>query len=165
MGALVALIAVAFVWSKPDASGPLVPPDGASIPIPVEGTGAGTWGIPLPLNTSDLEVTLQDVTLLGATGIEIIGMGIHDPAVSGESILTAPGFPPPGIELGPIAGAVLPPRQEDGFSKEVLVGIGLAAGAPWGWVEAVKVTYVAGGRAYEVILPFTLRVGADAPDA
>lgn len=70
------------------------------------------------------------------------------------------GFPPAGVRLAPVKGAVLPPSGLGHL--QVLIGV-RRDGSADGGIDALHVRYVNDGTRYEDVLPYSLYLRADAP--
>lgn len=123
--------------------------------LPPEETG--TWGTVIS-NPVDLPITLESITGSNIRGITIVGMGMSDPEIDG-GIGTAFGFPPAGVALAPVKGAVLPPSGIGHL--QVLIGV-RRDGSADGGIDALRVRYVYDGTTYEDVLPYSLYLRADA---
>jgi hypothetical protein len=143
--------------------GPLVQEQTWAIEFPLAPGQSGTWGVSLPRNTTSSAITIESVDLLNPAGLEIVGIGVNDPAVDG-GIGTAYGFPPAGATLAEPMGAVIPPNAS--ADLQVLVGVRLVEPGKDGTIDALRVRYRHQGVRYEVLIPDRLRLFTPpAPDA
>lgn len=115
-------------------------------------------GIPLPLNTTGKDVRLRSVRLEGLAGATVHGMGIHDPRATNLGVGTAEGFPPAGVRLTPVEGAVLGADRSSGWTLDIVVGISRDPGADPGSFAAALIEYEMGGRLYRVRAPFSVTI-------
>jgi hypothetical protein len=136
---------------------PVRPPSASSVEFPLAPEQAATWGVPLFPNPTDSDIVVKSVELIDTVGLSILGMTMTNPDVTG-GMGAGLGFPPDGIATFPIEGSVISPRGGPTPRLQVLVGVRLADGRDSGSITAVRVRYVAAGREFEVILPFSLGI-------
>ncbi len=160
---LAAIIVLAILITARPPVGPLgqVRIDAISVDFPLPSGQVGTWGNVLPVNPTLEEIKIQEIELVGVSGLEIEGVSISDPDRDG-GIGTAYGYPPPGISVKAPSGSVLPSAGADRPHVQLLVGVRLE-GSSEGLIEAIRVWYEHDGQGYELTMPFSLKAFDPAP--
>ncbi len=151
--AVILVVGIAAI-TKPSIrqDGPLQPNATTTLEFALAPNQAATWGVDLPVNPTQADITFSSADLIDPVGLSILGLTMNRPNTG--SIVNALGYPPPGMDVVPIEGSTLPA----GGSVVVLVGVQLSTGSTEGTVKGLRVRYVAGGQAYEVTLPYSLRI-------
>ena len=147
-----AAAAVGIAQSK----GPLQPSSATTVQVPMTGSDVWTWGVDLPVNDTSSDIIVKSVELIDPEGLVVIGMTMTNPSING-GVVAVRGFPPPGLVAFPVEGAVMTPRVGGSSELEVLVGLALSGEGTAGSVGGIRVRYTAGGRDFEVALPYTLQ--------
>jgi hypothetical protein len=129
----------------------------------------GSWGSPLPANTTPDELTIESIEPIGLSGLELVGLAVTYPEIDG-SIATAYGYPPPGLTTHPPEGARVSAAGGPTPSIQILAGVRLLPGAASGRIDGWHIRYSSGkGRPHETTIPWALiiyRTGAGpAPSA
>lgn len=132
--------------------GPLQPNATTNLEFPLALNEAATWGVDLPENPTDSDITFSSAELVDPVGLSILGVTMNRPNTG--SIVNAYGYPPAGMEVVPVEGSTLPA----GGSVLVLVGIQLPEGSKEGTIKGLRVRYIAAGQTYEVLLNYSLRI-------
>ena len=117
-----------------------------------------TWGTALPENPTDSPITIERIEPVNPRGIEVVGIGLTDPTVTG-GIGTAFDFPPAGLALTDVEGAALGTSMGSGPYLQVLIGVKLS-GDTDGFIEGLRLAYSSDGVRYEIVLPTSLEVTA-----
>lgn len=111
-----------------------------------------SWGVDLPANPTDSDITFVSAELVDPVGLSILGVLMNGANMGG--IVNAYGYPPAGVEVFPVEGSMLPARG----MIQVIVGVQLPEGKAEGTIAGVRVTYIAAGQTYEILLPYSLRI-------
>lgn len=130
-----------------------------TVTLPLATGTTATWGTVIPENPTQQTITVEAIEPVNAHGLQIVGIGVDDPAIDG-GIGTAEGFPPAGAAIRDIPGTVLAPGTGGGGPYlQVLIGIRLAGSAD-GSIDGLRVRYRISDTVYETVLPLGLRVSA-----
>jgi hypothetical protein len=113
--------------------------------------------MPLPFNETAADIRIGSVEPLAPSGLDILGILASHPGPM-DGITSARGFPPPGAPTEPIAGAALHVRGSPDEALYILIGVRRQPNAAAGVIEVLRVRYEAGGRLFEVVFPWSLRV-------
>lgn len=93
-------------------------------------------------------------------GLRVLGMGVCDHHETGCSIVNAGGWPLPGVTILPARDAPLTFAAGPAGPWQLLLGVSRDADADVGSIDAIRVTYVAGGATFDVVEPWSLRIYA-----
>lgn len=141
------------------SDGPLRSTSRTLVEIPTWDGEVVSWGMILPPNESATDIIIESIMPVGLDGLDLVGLGLHRVGAGGdESYTVGDGFPPSDIGTSPPSGAILPAGGPSII--EVLVGIRRRAGISVGTIAALHIDYRAGGIAYEVELPWGVKVNA-----
>ena len=132
--------------------GPLRANSTTNIEFGLRSDETASWGVDLPDNPTDSDITFVSAELVDPVGLSILGVTMNRPNAGG--IASVYGYPPDGVEVFPVEGSILPARGR----IQVIVGVQLPEGNAEGTIEGVRVTYLIAGRTYEVMLPYSLRI-------
>jgi hypothetical protein len=124
--------------------------------VPLAIGSALTWGMVLPSNTTDSEITIETLEPATTRGIRILDVLVHHPGGEG-GIGQQLGFPPPGVDAVRPAGVVMTPAGTPGRHIEVLIGIE-RIDASRGVLQGLRVQYRHRGTLYEDVLDYALEV-------
>ena len=143
--------------AAPSTDGPLrTGTESVSVCLPVAPDGALTFGVDILRLTGDASATIEEVALVMADGIEVLGADVM-PLSGTNYIGSMEDYPPSAGQLSkqgltqdwaarrPAKGARL--SASDGTSNIVL---GVRATQPTGTAEATRVIYRSGGERYTV---------------
>jgi hypothetical protein len=119
-----------------------------------------TWGMPLPaLPPPSGEGFVLRIEPIGIEGLEVIGVLACDGSTvqpDGSRLHCAPGtalgWPPVGVSTHPVEGIALDTDGEAG----VLIGVRRLSSNAEGSISAIRISYVVGDIAYEVVQPWSL---------
>jgi hypothetical protein len=111
-----------------------------------------SWGVHLPDNPTDSDITFVSADLVEPVGLSILGVAMNRPNTGG--IVSVYGYPPAGMEVFPVETTTLPARGR----VQVVVGFQLAEGSSEGAIKGVLVRYVVDGQTYEIMLEYSLRI-------
>lgn len=157
IAAILALGVAAIMMAGGRDEGPLQPSSVTSVEFALAPEQAGTWGTDLPPNPTDADIVVRSVEPVDQEGLSILGMTMTNPDVTG-GMITGYDFPPAGVATFPIAGSVISPSGGPSPHLQVLIGVRLAEGRESGSIKALRLRYVADGREYEVVLPYSLGI-------
>lgn len=151
--AVILVVGIAAI-TKPSIrqDGPLRTNSTTNVEFGLRSDETASWGVDLPANPTDADITFVSAELVDPVGLSILGVTMNRPNTGG--IANAYGYPPAGMEVFPVEGSTLPARG----MIQVVVGVQLPEGNAEGTIEGVRVTYVAAGQTYEVMLPYSLRI-------
>ena len=164
-GALAVVVLGAILASRPARGGPLqedVPSNAVTFSV-TAGTRFTYGGLQVH-NAGDEAAVLDGVSLRGATA----GLRIQDASVlpirqiSGGLWFNHHRYPPPGVSpdrLQPLAGLRMPAAQASGDGMQVLLALTVPSGGVFEF-QAIAIDYHVGGRRYEAVFPFAMRVCA-----
>jgi hypothetical protein len=162
---LIAAVSVGVVFvllgrqSPAEQGGPLAVTDPVAVEYEYAAGKESTWGSALPETTGSSAVSVTKVEPVGLVGLDVVGIQACDASSASCSIVDSPGWPQPGITTIPVEGLrVWPAGQGPAYALQI--GVRRQANAPMGIIEGLKFTYAAGGKQYEVVEPWTLRVYA-----
>jgi hypothetical protein len=160
--AILAVGVAAVTMSCSRDEGPLQPSSVTSVEFPLALEQVATWGADLPPNPTDADIVVSSIEPIDPAGLSILGLAMINPDVSG-GIVNAYGFPPDGAATFPVEGSVISPSDGSSPHLEVLIGVRLAEGSDSGSIKGLRLRYVADGREYEVVLPYSLGITLAAP--
>lgn len=162
-GAATLLVGVAVISRQAASSeGPLVSGSTTEIAAPMAQGQVLTWGSDLPLNNTSSDIVIESVEPVDPQGVDILGLSMIQPDVTG-GIVGVYEYPPSGVTMLPIEGAVLTPAGGSSPALQVLTGVRLASGSPGGSIKGLRVRYAWEGREYEYVVPQTLTVTPPSP--
>ncbi len=151
--AVILVVGIAVI-TKPSIrqDGPLRTNSTTNVEFGLRSDETASWGVDLPANPTDSDITFASAELVDPVGLSILGVTMNRPNTGG--IANAYGYPPAGMEVFPVEGSTVPA----GGDIQVVVGVQLPEGNAEGTIEGVRVTYVAAGQTYEIMLPYSLRI-------
>ena len=153
--------AAASLLNPSRGPGPLQNTSSTTVAFVVAPGEAMTWGADLPPNTTSSDIAIQSVDVVDPRGVEILGTSMIRPDVSG-GIVTAPDYPPSGVETFPVPGAVITPSDGASPFLEVLTGVELSPGSAEGSISGLRIQYLAGGQEHELLLQQSLTLSSSA---
>jgi hypothetical protein len=159
---LAIVVVAAFLATRTSGAPPVGPLSTTNLNViadrePVSASDTVTWGAFMPTNPTSEPISITSVEPVDPSGVEIVQIEVNDPATEG-AIGTVRAFPPPGVTMHPIAGAILQPLGSKSPYLQILVGVRLRSGAVSGSIGGLRVTYVAGGESYQLVLPDSLKL-------
>lgn len=157
IAAILALGVAAVMMSGSQDEGPLQPSSVTLVEFPLAPEQAATWGANLLSNPTDSDIVVSSIELIDPEGLSILGMTMINPDAAG-GIINAYGFPPDGVATFPVEGSVISPSDGSSPHLQVLIGVRLAEGSDSGSIKGLRLRYVADGREYEVVLPYSLGI-------
>lgn len=151
--AAILVVGIAAITKPADRhNGPLRTNSTTNIEFGLKPDETASWGVDLPPNPTDSDITFVSAELVDPVGLSILGVTMNRSNTGG--IANAYGYPPAGIEVFPVEGSTLPARG----MIQVIVGVQLPEGNAEGTIKGVRVTYVVAGQTYELLLPYSLRI-------
>jgi hypothetical protein len=109
-----------------------------------------TWGTVLPENPTAADIIIASIEPSAPTsGLTVLGIDVSDPRRG--AVGTAASYPPPGISLRNVAGAVMTPRTGTSPFIQVVVGVRLDDRHE-GRIAGLRIRYVARGQRFETVL-------------
>jgi hypothetical protein len=141
--------------------GPLGPYGGAGVIWRAGINEAFTWAMPLPDNPTTADIRIDSIAPVGTEGLELLGVLV---SYDGCGILSiSNGFPPPGVSAADPEGGLLEAMSEP-CALHVLIGVRRVQGSESGMIDGLRMAYRVDGRAYEVLLPWSLEVPDPSPE-
>ncbi len=141
---------------QPSSAGPLRAGQPTRVTFPIGAGVTGTWGTVLPVNPMPAPITLVSAALV-SDGIKLEGIALSNPDDEGGAIGTLAEYPPPGVQLLAVEGAVLSPVGGRSVHLQLLMGVAALSEAS-GTVEGIWLTYQYEGSTYRVFLPDSLEL-------
>lgn len=154
VGALAAILAI--VASAPMASrqdGPIRYDGSAGVTWAVARDQPFTWTMPLPPNPTSEDIYLRSIEPVGTKALELLGVLV---AYGCGLPTTDFGFPPPGVTISPVDGAILPANGDPCDTPTAVIGLRRDQSATSGVIEGLRMRYESDGTAYETILALHL---------
>ena len=159
IGAL-ALVAIAFVAGLVIITMPAVRTDGplqvnsrTNVEYAMRVDETITWGVDLPENPTDSDITILSAELVEPVGLSIVGFGMTRTDDWG-GVAAVYGYPPTGAELISIENSML----AAGGRVQFLVGVQRPEATALGTIAGVLVRYAWHGQTYELLLPYSLTI-------
>jgi hypothetical protein len=158
------LVVAAVALNRPAVDGPLRGAEPFRVSIPAADGELVRWDTALPWNPTNVDIQLDSVELVGARGLELVGVVLSYPTLQPNgtclSAGNGPGFPPAG-RTEPVQGVVLPAATRRACTNypTIVAGLRRPMGVPNGTVDAIRVVYEYEGKLYQLLMPtsFELR--------
>lgn len=151
--AAILVVGIAAITKPGDRqSGPLRTNSTTNVEFGLRSDETASWGVYLPANPTDSDITFVSAELVDPIGLSILGVTMNGPNTGG--IAAVYGYPPAGMEVFPVEGSTVPA----GGDIQVVVGVQLPEGNTEGTIAGVRVTYIVDGQTYEIMLPYSLRI-------
>ncbi len=170
ISALITLLAVGLVVAVAGSVGSGGPADG---PLPVSGeagivvhlnSGAlATWGMAFSGDAGG-EIVLEAIEPVSVSGVEVLGISVCRWSMAPESDGTyrdcapaaAYAWPPSGVSLNPVAGAVL--AADSNPSVSMVIGVKVESPGERAGIHGIRIVYASHGRTYETVEPWSFLV-------
>ncbi len=170
-GVLIAIGVVAVSRGlQASQTGPLTQKGSTNTGLPIQPGTNYTFGFYLPTNPTTVPITIDEVDVVGAQGLDILGFLACLPDTPNVGVGTAEGFPPkfprgPVCPLTPLAGLAVPPLGDPSPDRQILVGFRLPPGRTGGSFDGLRIRYHSDAGSYEAVLPDALHVTLAAASA
>lgn len=155
IGVIVTLPGILGTIPTQSTNGPLRSVNTISVHSPLAADQTATWGEILPQNPTDTPIKIEAIDPINPRGLDVVGIRTNNPDVEGGMGFTRT-FPPPGMTLGPVAGAILSPSTSASLNLQILIGVRLSTSSTDGTIDGRRVRYELGGRTYELVVPGSL---------